>query len=220
MQERLCGYESDAHIARYVDLFSGLPPQPNVENLYDRSTVEGSVRAANLELYLNLMLKAQPRVLLIGEAPGYQGTRRTGVPFASECMIDGLQADAPFFAGKPGFRRAYPDTRPYREPTSTIMWRTISQLERLPLLWASFPHHPHRPDTVESNRAPSSQELLASRPLLDEFLHLFPVEQVVAVGNVAEDTLRLLGVEAVKVRHPSRGGASLFAEQLFALLAR
>ena len=218
MHESTGMHEAAGSIGHYVRQFSNLTRLPNVENLYDQSTPEGVARAANLELYLRLMAQEEPRVLLIGEAPGYQGTRRTGIPFASEYLLEGLQADAPFFARRPGFQRAYPDGRIYREPTSTIMWRTISRYEPLPLLWAAFPHHPHQPDTVESNRAPSRQELIEARPLLEAFLKLFPIERIIAVGNIAEATLGSLGIDAYKVRHPSHGGASLFAAQLSVLL--
>lgn len=210
--------DRQAKIEPFIHSFSQGMALPNVENLYNQSTNEGRIRAHNVKLYLNLMAQQQPEVLLVGEAPGYQGTRRTGVPFASEYIIDGLMEDAPFFANKPGFLRAYNDERTYREPTSTIMWRTISKCERLPLLWAAFPHHPHEPGNVETNRAPTRAELAGTRTLLQTFLDIFAVRQIIAVGNTAQLALSSLGIDAVKIRHPSHGGASEFARQLYELV--
>lgn len=158
-----------ARIEQFISSFSELVILSNAENLYDRATPEGKVLAQNVKLYLTLMAQQQPDVLLIGEAPGYQGTRRTGVPFASEYIIDGHMKEAPFFANKPGFQRAYNGERTYREPTSTIVWRTISTCERLPLLWAAFPHHPHEPGSVETNRAPTRTEIVTAQPYCRNF---------------------------------------------------
>jgi uracil-DNA glycosylase len=209
--------DMQATIDQFITSFSQLPVLPNVENLYDQSTDEGRLRAHNVKRYLSLMMQQRPEILLIGEAPGYQGTRRTGIPFASEYIIDGLMEHAPFFTHDRGFQRAYHDRRTYREPTSTIMWRTISTWERLPLLWAAFPHHPHLPGNTETNRAPTRAELIAAQPLLQEFLAIFPVRQIVAVGNTAHVALAALGIDAIKIRHPSHGGATEFTQQLYTI---
>ena len=49
---------------------------------------------------------------------------------------------------------------------------------------------------------------------LQWLLQLFPIERVVAVGNLAERSLTRLGIEHVKVRHPSQGGKRKFVEGL------
>jgi len=156
----------------------------------------------------------KPELLLIGEAPGYQGTRRTGVPFASEYILEGNMPEASFFHHSQGYKRVFNDGKVGKEPTSTIMWRTISVYDQPPLLWAIFPHHPHVPGNPESNRAPTHKEVQQVLPLLEAFLQLFPVKHILAVGNIAKHTLDGLGVESHKVRHPSRGGATVFAQQL------
>ena len=61
-----------------------------------------AVRRKNLELYLSDLASRKPTVLLIGEAPGYQGSRLTGVPFTSEHHIQTI----PFFRNK-----SYPNNR-------------------------------------------------------------------------------------------------------------
>ena len=204
--------------SRFLNSFAGLPVFPNAENLYHPSTPEGRKRRKNLELYLRLMAKQRPKVVIIGEAPGYQGSRRTGVPFASEFTLEGGLPDVPFFARKQGFERVFDDGRTYREPTSTIMWRTISRCQTLPVLWAAFPLHPHQPSNPNSNRTPTAGEVRALASLLNDFLGLFAVEQVLALGNTAHTALGHLGMDVPKLRHPAHGGATIFARQLYEIL--
>lgn len=189
-----------------------MPSTSSAENLYDNSAI-GLIRLANLKKYFERMAQLKPSVLLIGEAPGYQGTRRTGVPFASEHIISGLMPDASFFAGEDTFERAY-DDRLYKEPTSTIMWRTISRYNTLPLLWAVYPLHPHQHGNFESNRTPTRSEVAPAKEHLVKFIELTEVKTVLALGNTAKATLDDLDIVAQKLRHPARGGGPIFARQL------
>jgi uracil-DNA glycosylase len=131
------------------------------------------------------------RVLLVGEAAGYRGARVSGLPFTSERQLTG--------AGP-------------AEATATVVHRALGDLgvEEDVLLWNLVPTHPHvrgRPDT---NRPPTRAEIRASRPFLDRLAH---GRTVIAVGRLAEGEL---GVQSV--RHPSHGGAALFAAGLAARL--
>lgn len=205
-------------VDKFLNSFANLPVFPNAENLYDPSTSEGAIRRQNVEMYLKLMARQQPTVVIIGEAPGYQGSRRTGVPFTSEFALEGGLPDVSFFANNPGFKRVFNDGHTYREPTSTIMWRTISRCETLPVLWAAFPLHPYQTGNPNSNRTPTANEVRAVAPLLNEFLGLFAVEQVLALGNTAHTALEHLGMHVPKLRHPAHGGATIFAQQLYEIL--
>lgn len=202
---------------RWLDDLSNMPGSTSAENLYRVGTPEGRIRRANLEEYFRRMFVNAPRVIIVGEAPGYQGTRRTGVPFGSEHHISGASEIA-FFDGQSRFERAFDDPRIRKEPTSTIMWRTISQCRELPFLWAVYPLHPHRPGNVESNRTPTRSEVQSCKPHLVELIDMLQIETVIALGNVAKTTLDELSIDAAKVRHPSRGGASIFAQQLYEIL--
>lgn len=151
--------------------------------------------------------------MLVGEAPGYQGTRRTGVPFGSEHLIMGGMSDANFFSDVSGFERAYAE-KIYKEPTSTIMWRTISKYDHLPLLWAVYPLHPHQPGNTESNRTPTRKEVEGMKAHFLRLLQITRVKTVLALGNTAKATLDDLGIPAEKLRHPARGGGPIFRRQL------
>lgn len=106
----------------------------------------------------------------------------------------------------------------FSEPTATIVWGALLKIGVLPdefVLWNAFPWHsfdPHR--GLLSNRMPNKSEQLSGRPLLKDFLELFPWEQIVALGKIAAAQLEQLGFKAHCVRHPASGGAKLFRQQI------
>jgi uracil-DNA glycosylase len=128
--------------------------------------------------YLNE--RADAPILLVGEAPGYRGTRVSGIPFTSERQLTGKGP---------------------AEATATIVHRVLGELgvEDDVLLWNVVPTHP---GTASSNRPPTHVEIEAGKPFLRE---LARGRRVIAVGRVAHG---VLGGDYV--RHPSRGGAELF----------
>jgi uracil-DNA glycosylase len=197
----------------WLDNLVRMPSSPTSENLYADDPA-GRIRLANLEEYFRRIARLSPKVLLIGEAPGYQGTRRTGVPFASEHILAGGMPEVAFFRDTKGFVRAYDEDRVYKEPTSTIMWRKISKYEALPLLWAVYPLHPHQLGNTESNRTPTRTEVVAARDHLRRLIAIVQPKTVLALGNTAKSTLDDLGIATQKIRHPARGGGPVFECQL------
>jgi uracil-DNA glycosylase len=155
----------------------------STHNQYARS----QLRRERLRVYLEA--RAGAGVVLVGEAAGYRGARISGVPFTSERQLTG--------------------TGP-AEATATIVHRVLDELgiDDEVLLWNVVPTHP---GTGSSNRRPTSAEIRAARPFLDE---LTQGRRVVAVGRLAASVLG-----APYVRHPSHGGATAFAAGLRRLLA-
>ena len=145
------------------------------------------VRRERLARYLRSRRTAA--ILLVGEAPGYRGTRISGIPFTSERQLTG--------------------TGP-AEATATVVHRVLAELGVSDdvLLWNAVPTHP---GTATSNRPPTRGELELSAPYLDA---LSRGRRVIAVGRVAH--ARLGGSY---VRHPSRGGAAAFRAGLLEALA-
>ena len=154
----------------------------STHNQYARS----QLRRERLRAYLEQHAAAP--VILVGEAAGYRGARISGVPFTSERQLTG--------AGT-------------AEASATIVHRVLGELgvEDDVLLWNVVPTHPGTP---VSNRRPTTAEIRAARPFVDELIH---GRRVVAVGRIAAAVL-----DAPYVRHPSHGGAAAFAEGLGRML--
>jgi uracil-DNA glycosylase len=131
--------------------------------------------------------------LLVAEAPGYRGTRVSGVPLTSERLLTGHGP---------------------AEATATIVHRVLAELglEEHVLLWNVVPTHPHRPGRPDSNRPPTRSEVDAAGRYLDR---LAAGRRVVPVGRLAH---AVLGGEYV--RHPSHGGAAEFREGLRRIVGR
>jgi uracil-DNA glycosylase len=171
-----------------------------------------AVRRRNLRLYLTELAAIRPRLLLIGEAVSYRGGRLTGIAFVSETvMLGGVETRSGRVLGADrGYRKATPGPKLSTEASATMVWGTIAKIEPLPLLWNAFPFHPFHAGEPLSNRVPSAAELLLGQPFIERLLSLFPIEQIVAIGNQASLSLTRLGIDHEKVRHPSQGGKNLF----------
>ncbi len=147
----------------------------------------------------------------MGEAPSYRGGRLTGIPFTSErimmCGVEGriLGADR-------GYRKATSGSKVSTEASATMVWATLRHIDPLPLLWNAFPFHPFAAGNPASNRVPTAGELLIGAPFLESLLRFFPIERVVAIGNLADRSLTRLGIAHQKVRHPSQGGKQKFLD--------
>lgn len=204
--------ELDAIVA---DL-AALPAPPDAVNMYAADGSPGNaVRRANLALALELALARSPDLLLVGEAPGYNGARRTGVPFTSERLL--LAGITPLgqFGAEQGFRLASDEGgRRVAEQTATLVYRELQALKLFAVGWNAYPLHPHRPGDSWSNRLPRAAERALGQPFLARICQLFGGVPLVAMGNVAAEALTALALPHTKVRHPAQGGARLFAEGL------
>lgn len=159
-----------------------------------------------------------PSLVLLGEASGYQGCHFSGMPFTNEKLLLAGRIPRVHVAARLTTR-----SRPWCEPSATVVWGALHALglAEQTVLWNAFAWHPFKPGSPYSNRAPSRDELEAGRAVLDGVLGAFAHAKLVAVGKVAERTLRALGREPdATVRHPSMGGANAFRVGLGALAAR
>lgn len=158
-------------------------------------------------------LDCQPRFILCGEAPGYQGCRHSGIAFTSERLL--MEGVIPRLEALP--HRLTSRRLPYSEPSATIVWKVLKHLgiERHTILWNALQMHPYKGDNPETNRTPSHAELTLGAPAMRLLVDAFPEAKVVAIGRKAELLLSDMGVAtAGQVRHPANGGATAFAEGL------
>jgi uracil-DNA glycosylase len=129
-------------------------------------------------------------ILLVGEAAGYRGARISGIPFTSERQLSGKGP---------------------AEASATVVHRALEELglEDRVLLWNVVPTHP---GTERSNRPPTRAEIAGGFV----FLRWVACGRLpIAVGRVAQAALG-----GSYVRHPARGGAVRFREDLVAAVDR
>jgi hypothetical protein len=163
-------------------------------------------------------LDCDARLILVGEAIGYQGGRYSGIAFTSERLVG--EGRIPRIDTAPRLTRR---PLPFSEPSATIVWRELEDLalhERT-ILWNALPLHPHDLGRHWSNRTPTRAEFSLGREALRVLVKAHPRATVVAVGRHAEGILgEVLGHPVPGVRHPAYGGASQFASGLRSVLAR
>lgn len=175
-------------------------------------------------------LSIRPLLVLVGEAPGYQGCRYSGVPFTSERLI--VEDRIPRVSELHHWPRVeFPDrihpatvehitkrAKPWSEPSATIVWKALYEfgLAYTTVMWNAFPFHPHRDGVPLSNATPTVEQLLEGREWLIRFLELPNIKfaEVLPVGNKAASMLEGLRRFPFVVRHPANGGAPKFREQL------
>lgn len=199
-----------SRLRRFTRRLQGECFETGVTNFY--SAKRTNLQRANLERYLKFMYEQKSEILLVGEAPGYNGCRLTGVPFSSEHIIRSGVCEGRVFGAHNGYKAS--TKRAKKEQSASAMWSVLESLDTLPLLWNAFPFHPYKEGNIDSNRKPTAKELEIGSYYLKELIEIFVIKDVIAVGNVADETLSKMSIEHTKVRHPSYGGKSLFKEQL------
>jgi uracil-DNA glycosylase len=210
----------DERIVELIDALARAEVAADATNQYAADGTPGNAaRRDNLRRALEQAHARRPALLLVGEAPGYLGARRTGVPFTSErLLLAGIEPPG-LFGEQRGFVCATDDGRIAAEQTATIVWREVQALGQVIVGWNAYPFHPHRPGLPQSNRTPRAAEVRQGQPFLAHACALFAGVPVVAMGNTAARALTLLGIAHQKVRHPAQGGARQFALGLRGILA-
>ena len=160
-------------------------PWWQIDEENDIGRIAPIIRRQQLRAYVQERL-GRAKLVVIGEALGYRGGHFSGIPMTSERML--LRKQQNIVAGIKPRRTSKPSVCPngFSEPTATIVWGALLKIGVLPdefVLWNAFPWHsfdPHR--GLLSNRMPNKSEQLTGRPVLKDFLELFPCEQIVALA--------------------------------------
>jgi uracil-DNA glycosylase len=150
-----------------------------------------------------------PRFLILGEAPGYNGCRLTGIPFTSEMVL----FENPFFKNEP-IQFISEKGNLKREISATIMWSELSEYIEKPLIWNIFPFHPHSKENAKTNRTPTKTELTEGKSFLTELLEIFNIQKIIAIGRKPESQLTNIGIACTYIRHPANGGKHQFVKGL------
>lgn len=227
MSKNIENFLSSAHsMPSTADVFN---PWRDYDRLNDIDKDAPSHRFDHLQRYMEER-SASAKILLIAEAPGYNGCKFSGLPMTSERALlksnAQLVEDQIYFRG-PKYRTSKVNLHSGKsnaegsiEPTATIVWDTMMQHydSHEFVLWNAFAFHPHDPDDMLTNRTPTPDEIERSSETLKLFLAAFPGKPVVAVGRKSEGALTQLGVAFHAVRHPANGGATKFRAGITALM--
>jgi uracil-DNA glycosylase len=194
----------------FLARLAAIPSPENAVNPWSDETPYGAIRRNNLRLFFEQLLERGVDTLLLGEAPGYQGCRRTGIGFTSEPQLIGGIPELGMLGGERGYQLTgeFPAMR--KEPSATIVWGELARLDFVPLIWSAYPFHPHKPGLPESNRTPKRAEIDFGRQIFLDLIEAFQIERVFAVGNIAHASLAVAGIDAPKIRHPAQGGKNDF----------
>jgi len=170
------------------------------------------IRRINLRKYLESHPK-KPKVLLVGEAPGYRGCRFSGVPFTSEAQL--CSGKLPFTGERTNCKNTL-----WKENTATIFWKVMTRYHPKFIAWNCFPFHPHSYDNRLTNRHPRKREIHRYSKTLNDMISLLEPKVIIAVGKKAEETLHNLNYDPIYVRHPARGGAIKFKQGITKILSQ
>lgn len=195
---------------------------------HDDYSNSAEIRRHQLKFYLSERLE-KTRLLLVGEALGYQGGHFSGIAMTSERMLlghlshRGLKPEHVFTGMQPS-RTSREDLKKdgFVEPTATIVWGHMLEASHDPysfLIWNALPWHPYQPGKgMLSNRTPNDSELAAGHRHLLSLIKIMKPEKIVAVGEKAAAQLLTLKIDHFKVRHPANGGATKFRTQIDEIL--
>lgn len=166
-----------------------------------------------LKFYNAVLAQVGPKILIIGEAPGYKGCRKCGIPFNSwRVMSDDFH---PFMTN---LNIGKSERKKETERSATIVWNSIPHNVQAPLFWNAFPFHPHQKDNHDSNRKPTAEELESiGIPILKAMIDIYKPEHFITLGKVAEASLNAINPvngQILPLPHPSFRGTKLFREGL------
>ncbi|MDE6548887.1 MAG: uracil-DNA glycosylase [Muribaculaceae bacterium] len=172
---------------------------------------EARMKSKNLLLYLKKMQELDPKILLVGEAPGYKGCKRSGIPFTSEYQI--LNND--FFKGE---FEVFNTDNPKCEKSAKVIWDTIEKTRQFPLMWNIYPFHPSTRDG--RNGKPNAKDVDMGKDILEKLLTMFNISCMYCIGRKSEYALKNHKLFKGYVRHPSHGGIRECKESLENILNR
>jgi len=164
----------------------------------------------NLKCYIEQVFSASgPRIMLVGEAPGYKGGRLTGVPFSSGKLYS--EVDHPFLEALRTKLILDPDTLT-SENTASVVWRYLQNKQQVPLFWNAFPFHPHPSRIQKKNRGPNRAEIKEGAYYLQVLVEAYKPDVIAGLGRAGTACAQsVLPDEDIQyIRHPSYGGKADF----------
>lgn len=183
----------------------------------DLSTAS-EIRKENLKGYFESFTD-EPRILLIGEAPGPWGCRFSGVPFTSERQL--TEEVLPFYgkqSSKHNLDKVKNKKVPFTSNTSAIFWEVMKRYHPKFFVWNCVPFHPHKSNDILGLRTPTRNEQKKYFEILKGTVDIVNPDKILAVGKRALGSLKSIGCPCIYIRHPSFGGAREFRNKMIECL--
>lgn len=205
-------------LATLAKLIAKLARRPSTSKVYN--PYRSAAPRENLAGYLKCLLAKNCGILAVGKAPGHLGCRHTGIPFTSEAAI--LHAQHPMLKKIASMVNLKGATR---EKSAANIWRVLEDYETLPVLWNSFPFHPHDEEKRNSNRTPNNVEIKEGLEFLSDMVDLFKPSLLLGIGSEGHSSIIKLDANAsvARVPHPAnreKNGPQEFDIRLRKLLKR
>ena len=148
-----------------------------------------------------LISTASREFILCGEAPSHRGCRHSGIAFTSEYLLwEGIPRIPPMS------HRLTIKKSPYKEGSATTVWKVLYSwaLRSARFCGTHFKCILMNWEDEQSNRTPIPEEVIKfGEPALQMLVKAFPSAIVVAVGKIAERSLKTMGIVYKPVRHPA-----------------
>jgi hypothetical protein len=157
---------------------------------------------------LNSAIQTGVESIWIARDLGYRGGRRTGFALTDDIHLERHAARWSVDVVRPT------KGTPVAEATASVVWKALERIDETVFLWNVFPLHPHDADDPMTNRTHTSVERDFGLSMLEGLLELLQPTRVMAIGGDAVRAANRLGYEPLPLRHPSYGGARIFANQV------
>ncbi|MHA2097587.1 MAG: uracil-DNA glycosylase [Candidatus Kariarchaeaceae archaeon] len=181
-------------------------PYTDVCVFHDLGVNSPFIRSNNLRQYFSIIDRSN--YLFIGEAAGYIGCRRTGLPFTDEYALKWINK-----IYKLDLQRATKSGK-NKELSASQVWGLFSKLVDPPFLWNIVPFHPYKEGNQLTNRTPIPNDHKIVKGVVTYFLDNTNFDYIYAVGKVSQKILEKLNYKVDYIRHPSHGGAQKFREKI------
>lgn len=189
----------------FIEKLSKFESKEDLFNMYNSEAYRH-----NLKQYLLEMISLKPKRMFVGEAPGPNGTLRTGIPFTDEIILSQRPIT---IGGIRIFTKEYflplVDKGLISENSGKCVWNSFIEIGELPLLWNAVPYYPHKKYDFMELRNPTDCEVRMFSNFIVDLLEMFPtIEYFAAIGRKGQIAL----VEALEwppyIKHPSRYSSS------------
>lgn len=203
-----------SHLESFVERIAAVKldncfnPYSDTCEVFDRRSAP-LIRRQNLLRILGALNRAGEVDVWVGRDLGYRGGRRTGLALTDEHSLDLYASHL-----KVASLERSTNGPPVKERTAANVYRVLTAVKVPVLTWNVFPLHPHESGKPMSNRQHTRAEAELGFNFLEELCNLFPVRNLIAIGNDAAAWTQRLALRNFCVRHPSYGGQAIFLKQM------